>query len=216
LQHGGQIEHQRYRQEQRDHAGCDADSALPLPKRADPLGDPTAGESEEEQRQRRTERERQRQRHRVRPDGSGGAGDDDGCQHRSCARYVQHAERQTEPESTSAGGEVLLRQTGERSFEEGFDLGEDEAESDGDQRDQRDPPNGVLRQMKQRQQRRTGQGHHTEADDETRDDEERPLRTRLLSRRRRGNAAADFRVVLCARALRTREEDDRQHREDAR
>ena len=163
LQYGGQVEHQRDGQQDRDDACDDADFALPAPERGDALGHPLPGQREEQQRQRGAHREGQRQRDGVEPDGSGCARDDDGGQHRARTRHVQHAQRQAETETALPGTELLLREPGERLLQQRLELREDQSEADGHQRDERHPADRVLGQMQQRQQRRTQQRDDAEA-----------------------------------------------------
>ena len=188
-------------------------------KARDALGHPLPGQREEQQRQGRAGGEGQRQRHRVEPDGSGGARDDDGGQHRACARDVQHAERQPEAETACPRAELLLRKPRERLLEECLELREDQPDADGQQCDERHPADRVLGQVQQGQQRRTEQGDHAEAQHQARDHAVGPqrFRERALGPDFRGNGArrVGFRLGRPA-ALRTGEEDDRQHRQDAR
>ena len=128
LQHGGQIEHQRHRKQDRHDACGDPDFALAAAEGGDPFGDPAACEREEQQRQGGANRERQRQRDRAQPDGAGGACDDDRGEHWSRARHVEHAEREAESETVAAAAELLLRKLGERLLEQRFEAREDQAE----------------------------------------------------------------------------------------
>ena len=216
LQDGGQVEHQCDGEQDRHHPCGDADFALPPPERGDAFGHPLSGEGKDQQRQGGTDRERQRQRHGGQPDGSGGARDDDGGQHRARARHVQHAERQTQAESASAGTELLLRKLRERLLQQCLELREDESEADGNQRDERDPADRVLRQVQQRQQRRTEQRDDAETEHQAGDHAVGPqgFRQGALGPDLRGHRARLGRRRLAA--LRAGEEDDGQHRKDAR
>ena len=118
---------------------------MTVPERGDPFADPPAGEREAQQRQGRTEGEGQRQRHRVEPDGAGRPRHDDGCQDRTGARHVEHPQCQAQPETASAGAELLLREPGERPLQKGLEPWEDQPEADGHQGYQCEPADGVLR-----------------------------------------------------------------------
>ena len=89
----------------------------------------------------------ERQRDRRQSDRTGCAREDDGDQHRPCTRHIQHAQCQAQSETTAARAELLLRQPGERLFQQGLETGEDQPEANCDHCDQRQPPDGILRQV---------------------------------------------------------------------
>ena len=149
------------------------------------------------------------------PDGAGCSRDDDGRQHRSRTRHIEHAQRKPESETATAGAELLLRKLGERLLQDRLEFREDQPDADRHQRDQREPSDGVLRQVQQRQQGRTRQGDNAETQYQAADHAVRPqpVRQRRLgldcdAARRTGGVGTG--------ALRTGEEDHRQHRKDAR
>ena len=147
LQHGGQVEHQRDREQDRHDARDDADLALTAPEGADPLGNSLSGEREEQQRQRGADREGQRQRDGVRCRScrwrrpatmAASTGPAHGTYSTPSARPSPKPLR---PSRIASGG------AGERLLEEFFELRKDQSEADRHQRDQREPADRVLRQV---------------------------------------------------------------------
>jgi len=166
LQRCGQIEGDRDREHEHDGPPDDTDLALTAAEGSDPLGDPLPGEGEDQQRYRGPDRERHGQRNSVDADGSGCAGHHDGGQHRPGAGHEQHPQGKAEAESAPALTGVELRNAGERLFEDLLELRKDQPDTDEGQRDDACPPERVLWQMQKRQQRRPGQGDHTETQDQ--------------------------------------------------
>ena len=150
------------------------------------------------------------QHHRADVDAAGRAGHDDRRQHGSRARHEHGAEGQ--PDAVPAPGVLHLGATGEpleRLLEHPLESRHEQA--DADQHEHRDPrpAQHVLRQAERAQQERAQQRDQREAGDEPGDDEVRP------PARRRGRPVGRLGGEtgrLCA----ARQEDDRQHRQDAR
>ena len=185
----------------------------------DPLGHPLAGQREEQQRQRRADGEGQRQRHRVEPDGSGGARDDDGGEHRARARA------RTARRAPARGRNRFVPEPncfcGSR--ENGFsrsasNCGKINPRPIATSATSADPADRVLGQMQQRQQCRTDQGDDAEAEHQAGDHAVGPqrFRQRALGSGPSLPPCPTLGVRSARGALRAGEEDDRQHRQDAR
>ena len=118
LQHGGQVEHQRHREQDHRDATGDPNPALPATKSTDPLGDSFTGKREDQQWHRDAYGEGRGQSERRQSDRSGGTGDDDRRKHRPCARHEQQPEHQTQAEAVACGANLSLRDTREGAFEQ--------------------------------------------------------------------------------------------------
>jgi hypothetical protein len=177
-----------------------------LAERLDPLGHPSAGERKDQKRKGSADRERYRENHGVQPDLARGTCDRDCGQDGPGARDVHGAERDPEHESAALRADISLRDPGERLLKDVLESREDQADSDEHENDDASPAQEVLREVKQREQQRTDQREDAEADHQPENDLVRTP-TRNLCRNRR----------ICPRALGPAgEEDDRQHRDDAR
>ncbi len=139
MQFGGNVEHQRDGERQHHDATDDANAALMAAECADPFGNPLACQREEQQGQGGADGERERQRDGVEADGARRTRHNDGGEHRPRAGYIQHAKRQPQPETASALAHLKLGNAAERFLQKLFDLGEDQAEPDEGQCDERRP-----------------------------------------------------------------------------
>ena len=131
LQLGGHVEHQRDREHQHHDAADHANATLMTPEGADPLGNPSDRPARRTAAAAAAPIAKETVSATVpEADGARRAGDDDGGEHRSRARHVQHPERKAEPETASALAHLKLRNTAERLLQNPLETGEDQPEAD--------------------------------------------------------------------------------------
>ncbi len=173
LQPGEDVEGDRDRHGHKHNAADPADQRRVPPQGAVPPAELAAGEGDSEQRHGRSRREGRGEDDDLQPDAVGGSEDRDGGEDRSGAGNVDDAEREAEHEPAGRPARLAVPQPGERALKQQPEPREQVAEAD--QRQQRDArvPQRVLRQVQQRDDLRSRQDEHAEAQHQARDHRER-------------------------------------------